>query len=154
VTLTAVDTPLGRFGAEFSARGLRTLRFPDEDSLACDREGGDAARRLGAELNAYLGGRLKVFSVPLDLRGTEFQLSVWQALLEIPYGSTRSYAELAAGLGRPDAVRAVGSANASNPVPILVPCHRVIGSSGSLTGYGGGLDLKRRLLVLEGVLLA
>jgi len=91
------------------------------------------------------------FELPLDLRGTEFQRAVWQALLEIPYGETRSYAEIARQVGQPNAVRAVGAANGANPIPIVVPCHRVIGRDGSLTGYGGGLDKKVFLLQLEGV---
>jgi methylated-DNA-[protein]-cysteine S-methyltransferase len=102
------------------------------------------------ELLAYFAGILRVFSVPLDMQGTDFQLSVWNQLLKIPYGETRSYAHVAEAVGRPKAVRAVGAANGSNPVAIVVPCHRVIGSSGKLTGYGGGLPLKKRLLELEG----
>jgi len=95
-------------------------------------------------------GNLRVFSVPLDMQGTEFQRSVWNHLMRIPYGETRSYAQVAEAVGRPKAVRAVGAANGSNPVAIIVPCHRVIGASGKLTGYGGGLPLKKRLLELEG----
>jgi len=102
-----------------------------------------------AQLNAYFGGELERFELPLAPRGTAFQLSVWQALLEIPYGSTTAYSELAAALGRPSACRAVGAANGRNPLAVIVPCHRVIGASGALTGYGGGLERKRRLLALE-----
>jgi O-6-methylguanine DNA methyltransferase len=102
------------------------------------------------ELRSYFAGVLRVFSVPLDMQGTDFQLSVWRQLVKIPYGETRSYAQVAEAIGRPKAVRAVGAANGSNPVAIVVPCHRVIGSSGKLTGYGGGLPLKKRLLELEG----
>ncbi|HUB77817.1 MAG TPA: methylated-DNA--[protein]-cysteine S-methyltransferase [Bryobacteraceae bacterium] len=102
------------------------------------------------ELRAYFAGQLRTFSVPLDMQGTEFQLSVWNHLVKIPYGETRSYAQVAEAVGRPAAVRAVGAANGSNPVAIIVPCHRVIGSSGKLTGYGGGLPMKKRLLELEG----
>ena len=87
----------------------------------------------------------------MDLRGTEFQLRVWRELERIPYGETRSYRQVASAIGPPDAVRAVGAANGANPIPIVVPCHRVIGASGKLVGYGGGLELKRRLLELEGV---
>lgn len=101
------------------------------------------------ELRSYFAGVLRVFSVPLDMQGTDFQLSVWRQLVKIPYGETRSYAQVAEAIGRPKAVRAVGAANGSNPVAIVVPCHRVIGSSGKLTGYGGGLPLKQRLLELE-----
>ncbi len=99
----------------------------------------------------YFAGRLRSFDLPLAPRGTEFERRVWEALMDIPYGETRSYAEIARVIGRPDACRAVGRANGRNPIPIVIPCHRVIGSDGSLTGYGGGLDLKRFLLGLEGV---
>jgi methylated-DNA-[protein]-cysteine S-methyltransferase len=102
-----------------------------------------------AQLHAYFAGELERFELPLAPRGTAFQLSVWQALQEIPYGSTTTYSELAAALGRPSACRAVGAANGRNPLAVIVPCHRVIGASGALTGYGGGLERKRRLLALE-----
>ncbi len=101
------------------------------------------------QLEAYFAGELTDFSLALAPRGTPFQLSVWQALREIPYGATRSYGELARAIGRPKASRAVGAANGSNPLPIVVPCHRVIGSSGKLTGFGGGLEAKAILLSLE-----
>lgn len=149
-------------GALFTERGLCWLGF--------DSEGGDApyawARRwmkdgqpvddgdrladLGEQLTAYAEGRLRRFSVPLDLRGTPFQLLVWRAVAEIDYGQVRTYAQVAAAIGRPLAVRAVGAANGANPISILIPCHRLIGSDGALRGYGGGLDLKARLLALEG----
>ena len=102
------------------------------------------------QLRAYFGGRLRRFDIPLDLRGTDFQLRVWRELERIPYGETRSYLQIADAIGAPRAVRAVGAANGANPIPIVVPCHRVIGSSGKLVGYGGGLPLKKRLLQLEG----
>jgi len=102
------------------------------------------------QLQEYFVGRLRTFSIPLDLQGTDFQIAVWRRLQEIPFGETRSYAQIAQSISRPNAVRAVGAANGSNPVAIIVPCHRVIGSSGKLTGYGGGLPLKKRLLELEG----
>jgi len=104
------------------------------------------ARRQLAE---YLAGDRRAFTLPLAPRGTEFERLVWQALVAIPYGETRSYAEVAAAIGRPAACRAVGRANGSNPIAIVIPCHRVIGSDGSLTGFGGGLPLKRFLLDLE-----
>ncbi|MFD3514976.1 methylated-DNA--[protein]-cysteine S-methyltransferase [Streptomyces sp. NPDC058657] len=102
------------------------------------------------QLNAYFEGELTEFTLPLHLAGTPFQRSVWEQLLTIPYGETRSYGQLAAQLGKAGASRAVGLANGKNPISIVVPCHRVIGSGGSLTGYGGGLDRKRALLALEG----
>ncbi|MGO4463244.1 methylated-DNA--[protein]-cysteine S-methyltransferase [Streptomyces sp. M-16] len=102
------------------------------------------------ELTAYFAGELTEFTVPVHLEGTPFQRSVWEQLLRIPYGETWSYGRLAAELGKPNASRAVGLANGKNPVSIIVPCHRVIGASGAMTGYGGGLDRKVRLLELEG----
>ncbi len=101
------------------------------------------------QLRAYFRGELKEFDLPLAMEGTEFQLRVWNALRTIPYGETISYAQLAERIGNPKAVRAVGLANGSNPIPIIVPCHRVIGSGGSLTGFGGGLSTKKMLLELE-----
>lgn len=106
-------------------------------------------RECEAELGEYFDGRRKSFDVPLALKGTEFRLAVWRALQDIPYGETRSYGAVAEALGRPGAARAVGAANHANPVSIIVPCHRVIGADGSLTGYGGGLDAKEYLLKLE-----
>jgi methylated-DNA-[protein]-cysteine S-methyltransferase len=101
------------------------------------------------QLGEYFAGKRKTFSIALDLRGTRFQKDVWEALLAIPFGETRSYGQLAKQLGNPRATRAVGAANGKNPVSIIVPCHRVIGSSGKLTGFAGGLDAKARLLSLE-----
>ena len=104
------------------------------------------------QLKEYFDGRRRVFEFPLDLRGSTFQKDVWRAVAEIPYGHTASYGEIAQLVERPGASRAVGAANHANPIPIVVPCHRVIGADGTLTGYGGGLPLKQRLLVLEGIL--
>jgi len=109
-------------------------------------------KKAAAQIEEYLNGKRKKFSLPLALRGTPFQMDVWRALQTIPYGETRSYKEIAELIHRPKAVRAVGMANHRNPISIIVPCHRVIGHNGSLTGYGGGLPLKRRLLELESVL--
>jgi methylated-DNA-[protein]-cysteine S-methyltransferase len=105
------------------------------------------------QLKEYFGGKRKSFSVPLDIRGTRFQKDVWEKLLVIPFGETRSYGELAKQMGNPRATRAVGAANGKNPLSIIVPCHRVIGSSGKLTGFAGGLETKARLLRLENVLV-
>lgn len=102
-----------------------------------------------AQLEEYFAGRRQSFHLPLAPEGTSFQRMVWQALIEIPYGETVSYGELARRIGRPQASRAVGLANGANPLPIVIPCHRVIGADGSLTGFGGGLDIKRKLLALE-----
>ena len=106
-------------------------------------------RQAVDQLGRYFAGERVQFTCPLDLRGTPFQLKVWNALTHIPYGETRSYSEMARAIGHPAAVRAVGAANGANPVAIIVPCHRVIGSDGSLTGYGGGLPTKAWLLALE-----
>jgi methylated-DNA-[protein]-cysteine S-methyltransferase len=114
------------------------------------RPGQPPLPETGTQLAEYAGGDRRSFALPLAPRGTEFERRVWQTLTEIPYGETRSYAEIAAAIGSPAACRAVGRANGRNPIAIVIPCHRVIGSDGSLTGYGGGLDLKRFLLDLEG----
>lgn len=110
------------------------------------------AKPYARELSEYFAGKKRDFTFPLDLRGTPFQLKCWRALLSIPYGETRSYADIARGVGKPQAFRAVGMANNRNPIAIVVPCHRVIASDGTLCGYGGGLDVKRKLLELEGAL--
>jgi methylated-DNA-[protein]-cysteine S-methyltransferase len=105
--------------------------------------------RCASQLDEYFSGQRRVFDLPLDLRGTPFQQRVWSVLQEIPYGETRSYLDVARQIGNEKAVRAVGSAAGANPVPVIVPCHRVIGHDGSLTGFGGGLDLKQEMLALE-----
>ncbi len=105
------------------------------------------------QLKAYFAGELKAFDLPLSLDGTPFQVQVWEELQKIPYGETRSYMEMALSMGNDKACRAVGGANGRNPIPVIIPCHRVVGSNGSLGGYSGGLGLKRRLLSLEGVSL-
>ena len=114
----------------------------------------DRSRNEGvlAELESYLAGELREFDSPLDLRGTEFQRKVWREVRTIPYGTTCSYRDIAKRIGHPRAYRAVGAANRANPIPIIVPCHRVIGRDGSLRGYGGGLAMKERLLRLEGAI--
>jgi len=141
-----------RIGA--SPEGLREIHF----YRAAEGERADPADNkpenpiLGAavsQLKAYFAGRLREFHLPLDMAGTEFQIRVWRELEKIPYGETRSYSAIAQAIGRPAAVRAVGAANGANPLPIVVPCHRVIGANGKLVGYGGGLPLKKRLLALE-----
>ena len=134
-----------------SKSGLRAVQFhPFREPQGERNDNNMWMNQATEELRAYFAGGLRVFSVPLDMEGTEFQLNVWNRLTKIPYGETRSYAQVAEAVGRPKAVRAVGAANGSNPVAIIVPCHRVIGSNGKLTGYGGGLPLKKRLLELEG----
>ncbi len=150
--------PIGPLTIGVTTEGLCVLEF-EKAAVEPRRRPGDqwtrSARRIApvlAELNEYFAGKRRHFSVPLDLRGTEFQLRCWHALLEIPYGQTITYAELARRVGSPRGFRAVGMANHDNPVAIIVPCHRVLASDGTLGGYGGGLDLKRALLELEGAL--
>lgn len=130
-------------GAGF--RGWLSRNLADAEEV----EALPALKQLEAELSDYFDGRLERFEVPLDLRGTPFQREVWVALGRIPYGETRSYGEIAAEIGRPRAYRAVGLANGANPVPLVIPCHRVIAAGGKLGGFGGGLDTKRKLLALE-----
>lgn len=137
-----------------SEHGLARLEF---DRGQTPTRGGDtwieSAEKIQpyrAQLEEYFAGRRKKFDLPLDLQGTDFEKRCWQALLTIPYGETRSYADIARAVGSPKAFRAVGMANHNNPVAIVVPCHRVIGANGDLTGYGGGLEVKRKLLELEG----
>lgn len=108
-------------------------------------------REAVGQLRAYFAGELREFDLPLSLNGTDFQMKVWNALKAIPYGTTVSYLQLAASIDKPKACRAVGGANGRNPVPVVIPCHRVIGANGSLGGYSGGLGIKRRLLAIEGV---
>ena len=136
-----------------STKGLVRLEFEDRKQKLNPsthlRESKSTLAPYLRELDEYFAGRRREFSIPIDLRGTEFQLACWNALLEIPYGETRSYRDIAEAIGHPHAYGAVGMSNNRNPVAIVVPCHRVIASSGSLCGYGGGLDLKRKLLDLE-----
>lgn len=134
-----------------TSTGIRTIDFPPARPVKCERDDRDPLLiELARELEAYFAGTLRRFDVPLDRQGTPFQKRVWRELEGIPFGETRSYRQIATAIGTENAVRAVGAANGANPVPIVVPCHRVIGSSGKLVGYGGGLELKKRLLELEG----
>ena len=150
---TEMACPLGTLVLEGDGRALTRVRFPGEAANAGqaarirDREPFAAAI---AQLQEYFAGTRRRFDLPLAPRGTPFQLKVWRELLKIPYGSTITYAELARRAGNDKACRAVGAANGRNPLPIVVPCHRVIGADGSLTGFGGGIGAKRRLLEMEG----
>jgi methylated-DNA-[protein]-cysteine S-methyltransferase len=148
----ALETPIGRLGLVGSDRGLSNVRW---SARGLDLDGGCAILdEAAAQLEAYFAGELTAFDVPLDLAGTEFQEQCWLALATIPYGQTVSYGEQARRLGfGPETARAVGTANGQNPLPLVLPCHRVIGADGSLTGFGGGLHLKRFLLEHEGALL-
>ncbi len=147
-------SPVGPLFLAASTKGLVRLEF-ESHALKIDpsrtqlQQSKSALAPYLRELDEYFAGERREFSFPLDLRGTEFQLACWRALLEIPYGETRSYRDIAKTIGHARAYRAVGMSNNRNPVAIVVPCHRVIASSGSLCGYGGGLDIKRKLLDLE-----
>lgn len=150
-------SPVGPLFLAASEKGLVRLEFDSrmqEIDPAATRlqESREVLAPYVGELEEYFSGRRRVFSFPLDLRGTEFQLKCWRALSDIPYGETRTYRDIAQAIGHPRAFRAVGMSNNRNPVAIVVPCHRVIASDGSLCGYGGGLDIKRKLLELEGAL--
>lgn len=149
-------SPVGLLLLSASENGLRYLLFDRGEALPVGKseswiESAEALDPYEAQLSAYFRGSLREFTCPLDLQGTAFQIACWNALREIPYGATCTYAELARKVGRPTAFRAVGQANHRNPVAIIVPCHRVVGSDGTLTGYGGGLEIKEKLLRLEGV---
>ncbi|MBV8205877.1 MAG: methylated-DNA--[protein]-cysteine S-methyltransferase [Acidobacteria bacterium] len=150
-----VESPVGRLAIVMSRAALLRLEFHRGISPGGDCIYDEAATEaVRGELSEYFAGKRREFSVPLDLRGSEFQRRCWRELLRIPYGETRSYGDIARAIGSPRAFRAVGMANHDNPIAIIVPCHRVIASGGSLCGYGGGLDIKRKLLQLEGALTA
>jgi methylated-DNA-[protein]-cysteine S-methyltransferase len=150
---TEIDSPVGRLLLAGEPGCLRALLFGEGPKSAAAHQDwvADAVpfRPVIDQLNAYFAGELREFAVNLDPEGTLFQLRVWRELSRIPYGETISYGQLATRIGNPNASRAVGLANGSNPISIIVPCHRVIGSNGKLTGYGGGLPIKEKLLGLE-----
>lgn len=162
-----IDTKIGRLLLASGEKGLCRIALPGEEEKRflddlkkfygnCllwdeDAEGEKSPinRKAQKELLLYLDGKLKQFSIPLDMRGTDFQKKVWCELLKIPYGKVATYGDIARAVGKPGASRAVGGASHKNPIPIVVPCHRVVGANGSLVGYGGGLELKKKLLDLE-----
>lgn len=148
-----LDSPIGSLMLAGDGENLVELGFPDGRAARRHQQGWVRDSELFTEckrqLQQYFAGKLRDFDIPLAPRGTEFQLLVWDALRTIPYGETVSYGELASQIGRPAASRAVGAANGKNPIPVIIPCHRVIGSNGSLVGFGGGLLTKQQLLALE-----
>ncbi len=159
ITWRILDSKLGRMIGGATNKGVCLLEFVDRKSLntiltkiekkyhVSLLHGTTALlEKLQIEVIAYFSGEINQFSVPLDVRGTDFQLEVWQELVKIPYGETRSYNDIARAINRPSAVRAVGNANGDNNIGIIIPCHRVIGNDGDLTGYGGGLWRKKKLL--------
>lgn len=150
-------TPIGTLRLVAGDAGVARIDFPESrhpvpDDAAWSRAPHAMLDTLCTQLDAYFDGTLRHFDVPLAPTGTPFQRDVWHALARIPFGATWSYAQLATHVGKPTATRAVGAANGRNPLPIVLPCHRVIGADGSLTGFGGGLPTKRFLLELEGAL--
>ena len=151
---TYIDTPVGRLMlAGCDDHGLRYIAFQFGSGAMAPKPGWKQSaapfREVERQLREYFRGKRTAFDLRLHPKGTPFQLAVWKALAEIPYGQTRSYGDVARAVGRPSAVRAVGLANGRNPLPIVVPCHRVIGASGKLVGYGGGLAVKQALLDRE-----
>ena len=148
VRYAMMDTPVGPLTLASSGRGLSAVHFGSAVPAAAviDQAANGAVIE---QLTEYFSRRRTVFELPLDFSGTPFQEEVWRALLAIPYGQTRSYGEIAKSIGKPGAARAVGMANHENPIAIVIPCHRVVGQNGKLTGYAGGLDLKRQLLSIE-----
>lgn len=150
---TYLSTPIGRLLLAGDQQSLNIIGFPQGSGQRTPktqwREDNTPFTEAIRQLQAYFAGELIEFELSLQPQGTAFQQEVWQALQDIPYGTTVSYGELAKTIGKPKAVRAVGAANGANPLPIVIPCHRVIGSNGKLTGFGGGLDTKAKLLGLE-----
>ena len=157
VCYSYLESPVGRLLLAADEAGLQEISFQSSfqtnDGAAQPKAGwvenASALQEPLRELRAYFAGEHENFTIPLAPRGTPFQKEVWSELLKIPYGETISYGELARRIGNPAASRAVGLANGSNPIPIIIPCHRVIGSNGKLTGYGGGLPIKEKLIALE-----
>jgi len=154
ITSHVIDSPIGPLTAFASDRGLVAISWADDPTV--DGKYDDAADGMNdvlaaaeEQLDEYFAGDRTEFELPLDLRGTEFQVQAWNALAEIPFGQTTSYGKQAQRIGRPKAVRAIGAANGKNPIPIVLPCHRVVGANGALTGFAGGLEVKRFLLDLE-----
>jgi methylated-DNA-[protein]-cysteine S-methyltransferase len=151
-----VDSPFGDLTVVASDSGVRAILWPHDDPARAGLADATLVSRpsgvldeAACQLGEYFAGSRTAFALPLDLRGTPFQLAAWRALAGIPYGETRTYAEQASLIGRPAAVRAVGAANGRNPVSIVLPCHRVVGSGGELRGFAGGLDVKAALLAFE-----
>ena len=150
---TYMDSPIGSLLLAGDGENLQQLGFPGGKMQRRHEPGwvedGSRFSAVTEQLRGYFAGKLEKFDLPLAPSGTSFQRKVWSALRDIPYGETRSYGELARNTGNSKASRAVGAANGQNPIPVIIPCHRVVGSDGSLTGFGGGLDTKRFLLELE-----
>jgi methylated-DNA-[protein]-cysteine S-methyltransferase len=155
-----VPSPVGELKLIASDKGLAAILWENDDpdrvrlGPLVENAGHPVLVEAAKQLGEYFAGEREAFDLPLDFHGTDFQKQVWAALLAIPFGETRSYAEIARAVGRPTAFRAVGAANGKNPISIIAPCHRVIGTNGTLTGFAGGLAAKERLLAIEGARLA
>lgn len=145
-----LDSPLGRLRLVSDGHALLRIEFAGQHGSDGTQQDDPVLAQTARQLQEYFSGQRQHFDLPLGARGTSFQSSVWQALCKIPYGELRSYQDIANSIGKHSAVRAVGAANGRNPIPIVVPCHRVIGSNGRLTGFAGGLPAKQLLLELEG----
>lgn len=144
-----LPSPVGELTVLATGEGIAGVYFEDKCKLSWTPGESELLAKACEQLRQYFAKERTGFDLPLDMMGTEFQLSVWRALLTVDYGQTASYLDIANAIGNPKAVRAVGMANGANPVSLIVPCHRVIGANGSLTGYGGGLERKRHLLAME-----
>lgn len=147
MSVCAIETPIGPLSLQADESAVSAMRF----GAGSAQDASPLLDAAEAQLREYFAGARRTFDLPLAPHGTAFQQRVWTALRAIPYGETRTYGELAAAIGSPNASRAVGMANHRNPIPIIIPCHRVIGANGTLTGYAGGLEVKRKLLALEGI---
>ena len=150
---TFMESPVGRLLLAGDGQRLSRIGFPRGKGVVTPRpqwrRDDDAFSLVEDQLQEYFAGTRREFDLPLDLRGTSFQLTVWRELARIPYGETTSYGEIARRIGQPAASQAVGAANGANPIPIVIPCHRVIGADGGMTGFGGGIETKKWLLALE-----
>lgn len=154
LSVMTIPSPVGSLVLRTSNKGLVSIDRGKAARVKGEAKAESNLALAARELDAYFAGKLRKFTVPLDLQGTPFQLQVWSTLRKIPFGKAVSYGEEARMLGKPKAARAVGSANGRNPIPIIVPCHRVVAGDGSLGGYSAGLPMKRKLLALEGVSVA
>lgn len=144
------DTEIGRVGIADNGAAITNVYFNENEVKGpVEKKETYLIKQAAQQLNEYFSGKRKEFNLPFSLEGTDFQQAVWKALQEIPFGETRSYGEVAKSIGNPKAARAVGMANNKNPIPIFIPCHRVIGANGKLVGYGGGLNIKEHLLKIE-----
>ena len=149
MTYYIYDSPFGKIVIESDGDAITSVKMQSHMDSAGEKKASTLTDIAAMQLDEYFVGKRKKFDIPLNPHGTEFQLSVWKALQAIPYGKTRSYKQIAQAIGNPKACRAVGLANNKNPIWIIIPCHRVIGADGDLTGYGGGLKMKKKLLEIE-----